>query len=277
MVHGMTDAARHDPRGAEAPPDWMHPPLADPALLPARPLSRENGLLYQQLVAILKEPIASGAFSVGSMLPTEASLAERFGVSLITVRQALRELESEGMIKKRAAKAALVTRPPPRPASAMLNRFADIGADLGGGRLDIKSYRKERSRLAADTFGLGAREQCWCLRAVLVATDQRMAQITIFFPPDIGSRLRREQFDDVVVYHSVERHLGIRFAGARATLSAELADADLARDLDYSEGAPVLVMQFVYRSLEGRPIELTIAKHPADRYSISFDVANETR
>ena len=66
----------------------------------------------------------------------------------------------------------------------------------------------------------------------------------------------------------------MRMAGARITLSAELADEDTARDLDYSVGEPILTMQMLYSSTDGRPVELTIAKHRADRFSITYDLPN---
>ena len=74
-------------------------------------LRREDGPLYRQLLDRMRAPIDSGALGVGSALPREAVLAERFGVSLITVRQALRELEIEGLIKKQTAKPAVVAAP----------------------------------------------------------------------------------------------------------------------------------------------------------------------
>lgn len=267
------------PRGApvlRARDAGAGPLSADEDLLPARPLLREDGLLYQQLVAILRGPIASGAYAVGSALPTEASLARRFGVSLITVRQALRQLEAEGLIRKRAAKAAVVTEPPtqPRPSSD-LKSFADFAANTRDGRLDVRSYREERSVSAAAAFGLAERERCHCLRGVLWVGEEPRTQVTIYFPPQVGSRLAREDFDDVVVFRSVQRRLGIRYAGARVTLRAEAADVTLARDLGYVEGGPVLVMELLYRSVDGQPVELTIAKYRADRSSISYDLPNE--
>ena len=68
---------------------------SDVYLLPQRPLLRANGPLYRQLADVLRDPIASGSYPVGSELPKEADIANRFSVSLMTVRQALRELEAE--------------------------------------------------------------------------------------------------------------------------------------------------------------------------------------
>ena len=58
-----------------------------------------------------RTPIADGSFPVGASLPKEAEIADRFGISLITVRQALRELAADGLIRKRSAKPAVVAAP----------------------------------------------------------------------------------------------------------------------------------------------------------------------
>ena len=67
-------------------------------------LDRKNGRLYQQFADILRNQIAGGSVAVGAALPTEAEFAERYAISLITVRTGLRELENEGLIRKRSAK-----------------------------------------------------------------------------------------------------------------------------------------------------------------------------
>src|SRR5262245_29947456 len=114
------------------------------SFLPARRLLRDNGPLYRQLVAILKVPIIDGTCPVGTELPKEAEIAERFGISLITVRQALRELETDGLIRKRNAKPAVVAAGTPTPKlSSPFRNFADIAAYTKNARLEIASYRRE--------------------------------------------------------------------------------------------------------------------------------------
>jgi GntR family transcriptional regulator len=241
-----------------------------------RVLSREDGPLYRQLLGILKEPIVNGALPPGTALPREADLAERFGVSLITVRQALRDLENDGLIKKRAAKPAIVSVPPaPAMPSFAFRSFAQIAESTRGRALEIHSYRKERSATAAAAFGLKASETCHCLRATLHQKDGPTGQTTFYFPPSIGSRLKRTDFDDVVVFRAVQRHLGIQLSGARITVRAEVADEALAKALDYTVGGPILVIEMLYLSTDGEPVELTINKNRADLFSLSYDAPND--
>lgn len=246
------------------------------ALLPSRPLSRDDGPLYRQLTELLKTPIRDGSLAAGSSLPREADIAERFGISLITVRQALRELESDGYIKKRAAKPAVVAAKTPRAkANFGFSSLAAIAESTKDRRLEIRSYRKEKSAQASAIFGLADGESSHCLRAVLFVGDQPACQCTFYFPPTVGGRLDRADFDDVVVFRSVQRRLGIKLSGARVSVRAELADAGLARTLDCETGDPILVTEMVYRSADGEPVELTINKNRADFFSLTFDAPND--
>lgn len=237
------------------------------------PLDRADGPLYRQAASRLREAIVARRLLVGTALPTEAALAAGFGVSLITVRQALRELEQEGLIRKRPAKAAVVAASGPRPAARDLNSFEDIIAAASGARLEIFGYAPRRSAAAAAAvFGLPASTPLHRLHGRMVVESGPVSEITIFFPPAIGRRLRRADFDDVVVFRSVERRLGIRLSGARITVSAEAADEALAGVLDCSVGDPVLTNRMLYYDADGVPVEFTIARHRADRYSLTYDL-----
>ena len=250
------------------------PDLSD--VFAMRVLSRDDGPLYRQLLAILRAPITDGRLSPGTSLPREADLAERFGVSLITVRQALRDLESEGLIKKRAAKPAVVAGPQEgRKRSFGFQSFAEIAASTRDRRLDIHSYRKERSTTAAKAFGLPADEPMPCLRATLYLKDVPTGQTTFYFPPAIGAQLKRSDFDDVVIFRSVQRHLGIKLSGAGITVRADVADQKLAEALDYEVGGPILVIEMLYRSADGEPVELTINRNRADLFSLSYEAPND--
>ena len=240
-------------------------PMPNPRPFAARRLVRGGGPLYRQAAAQLRAAIASERIALGAELPTEAALADGFAVSLITVRHALRELEQEGLIRKRAAKAAIVvaTRPRP-PAVRPLNSIEDVVAAASGGDLRIASYGPRRAPDAAAALGLDAATELYCEGAPL-------SELTIYLPPAIGARLSRAEFDDVVVFRSVERRLGIRLEGARITVTAERADAALARALDIEDADPVLVSRMLWRGPDGAPVELTIARHRADRYSLSYE------
>ncbi|CAN5278886.1 hypothetical protein BH09ACT2_BH09ACT2_08550 [soil metagenome] len=67
--------------------------LADDAVDPARKVP-----LHAQLSAVVRSRITDGSLPAGSMLPTEAELTEKFGISRSVVRQALLALTGEGLV-----------------------------------------------------------------------------------------------------------------------------------------------------------------------------------
>src|SRR6195952_3995482 len=64
--------------------------------------------LYLQVVRALKDEIVSGWHPVGSQLPTEEELCERFSVSRYTVREALRRLREDNLVSSRPRTGTLV-------------------------------------------------------------------------------------------------------------------------------------------------------------------------
>ena len=67
--------------------------------------------LYTQLVGIIKQNISSGELGVGDLLPSEAELCRAMGISRNTVRQAIGELEEEGLVVRKRGKGTFVADP----------------------------------------------------------------------------------------------------------------------------------------------------------------------
>ena len=80
--------------------------------------------LYLQVVRALKDEIVSGVHPVGSQLPTEEELCERFSVSRYTVREALRRLREDNLVSSRQGAGTIVV--PPRPADSFVHEVMSI-------------------------------------------------------------------------------------------------------------------------------------------------------
>lgn len=91
-----------------------HPPTQDKTSAPrpaAGTLQRASGTsLHRQLFLLLREQITRGLHEPGSPIPTEEQLCALFGVSRITVRRALADLEREGLVEKRQGRGTFVSR-----------------------------------------------------------------------------------------------------------------------------------------------------------------------
>ncbi|HTV97762.1 MAG TPA: GntR family transcriptional regulator [Steroidobacteraceae bacterium] len=94
---------------------------ADPAAARFAPL--EDLPAYRQIAKLIEQRIVTRALRAGDSLPSESELARQFGVNRSTVREAVRELETHGLIGRgRGEKRLRVTRPEPRQVSSGVSR-----------------------------------------------------------------------------------------------------------------------------------------------------------
>lgn len=89
--------------------------------------SQSTPALYQMIVRTLQSEIVRGVFPVGTQLPSEAALTERFGVSRQTVRQALRALREAGLVRTHQGLGTLVERPDTQHGYVhQINKISDL-------------------------------------------------------------------------------------------------------------------------------------------------------
>ena len=81
------------------------------AILDSRLSLSSNIPLYAQLVGIIKREISSGALKIGDLLPSEAELCRALDISRNTARQAIGELEDEGLVVRKRGKGTFVADP----------------------------------------------------------------------------------------------------------------------------------------------------------------------
>jgi GntR family transcriptional regulator, transcriptional repressor for pyruvate dehydrogenase complex len=78
---------------------------------------------YRQIANVIEERIVGRSLRAGDPLPSEMDLARQFGVNRSTIREAIRELETHGLLGRvRGEKRLRVTRPEPRRVSSGVSR-----------------------------------------------------------------------------------------------------------------------------------------------------------
>ena len=102
-------------------------------------LSAEDSIpLYLQLASLIRRCISSGLLKAGDQLPSETELCQRFAISRSTVRQALREVDEQGLIRRQQGRGSFVAEPKLYRRSENIYSFTSEAAAMG---------RKPSSRL----------------------------------------------------------------------------------------------------------------------------------
>lgn len=95
-------------------------------------LTQENNTpLYFQLETLIKRCISSGLVKPGDLLPSEAELCRSFGISRSTVRQAIGELEEEGLVIRHQGKGTFIAEPKLHRRSENIYSFTSEATSMG--------------------------------------------------------------------------------------------------------------------------------------------------
>ncbi|SCF12010.1 GntR family transcriptional regulator [Micromonospora chokoriensis] len=207
---------------------------------------------YRAIAADLAARIREGRYAPGEALPPQRELSTAYGVTLMTLRQALGELSAEGLIVQKPGKGTYVA---PSPAAYQLGSLRSFGDDLREQGHEVhttvisRSLRRVPSRVAAR---LRVREDETALRLERVrafAGRRAIHQISWVREPH-ASRLHDVDFTGTSLYAALA-DLGVMVARAAETIRPEVLSADVARHLDEAERAPVLISDRITYAPDG--------------------------
>lgn len=235
---------------------------------------------YLRVARVLRKEIADGLYPVGSQLPTEHELCERFTVSRYTVREALRRLREDNLVISRPRAGTVVI---PRAAT---NCYAqdvvsinDLVAFAAGSRFEIDSNAMvtvddeiaERTGLPTGTQWLAV---CGTRRA-----DGRTAPIcrTEYYInrafAGVGRLLQRHSGP---IFPLLEDVFGVSVVQVRQHIRAVVLTPELADALTAAPGSAALQMQRSYTTSEGEIAQVTVNTHAGDDYRHSMTLHRVT-
>lgn len=240
----------------------MHPapdsdlPLADKKS--RRPRSSLSNMVKD---LILNELILNGVIAPGERLPTEAELCERYDVSRITVRTALRSLRDAGYIDVRQGLGSTVL-PRADTLSTGLDQLSSLEVLAAGkGPLSSAEVQIEEVDLSPDDapkLSLPAGARALVVRRVKVLGGARVAYIVDYVPDGVlDFELIRREFSGSVL-DVLLSHPELQVEYADATLTAIGAGQALAGLLHVPAGTPVLSLEEITLTRSGRAVNLSM-------------------
>ena len=190
-------------------------------------------------------------------LMTEAELGRHFGVSRITIRNAITPLVDEGMFARARGRGTFLRSNQPENWVGKLMGFSETIRDAGyqAGATVLQQGMTNR-------HDAGVRDQLkeravWQLKRLRLADDIPIAIEHAFYPPDIGLELEKRDLTSIIMYSVFEDELGHAIKEARQTIGASLADTISAKLLGVKAGCPLLSMERLTLSKDDRPLELS--------------------
>lgn len=221
-------------------------------LLPLSPVP-----LYSQLKEILRTRILDGTYPPLSRMPSEAELGRAFDVSRITVRQALGDLQKEGLIFKIHGKGTFVAKP---KAFQNVSTLQGLGESMSQRGYEVINRLRSFKVVPADAQ-VAARLQVaegenvvQIKRARLVNRELVSLEIT-WLPEAVGKRLEKADLVSRDIFLILENDCALPLGHADLAIDAILADTELARALEVEEGSPVMRIERLTHTADGAPLD----------------------
>jgi GntR family transcriptional regulator len=213
--------------------------------------------LYSQVRERLRERIADGTYTPHARLPSESEIGTLLGVSRITVRQALGDLQKEGVIVKVPGKGTFVAETRPSQELARLEGFGEAMSRKGHRIVNrvVKHALVEASPLVAARLRVAPGAPVTEIHRVRWLDREPVSFEITYLPPAIGERLRGENLAERDIFLILEADYGIALGHADIQIGAINADAALASALRVDPGAALLRIERLTWTADGVPLD----------------------
>ena len=215
--------------------------------------------LYKEAKRVLTQSLAQGEWQPGEPLPSETKLAQRYGVSIGTLRKAIDELVAEGVVVRRQGSGTFIAS---HGANRLMFHFFHVVPREGEKQLPrtaMLSFRRGRAEATeAARLGLVAGDPVLRIRNLLSLAGKQVILDDLVLPqrlfPDLSERILSAR--DNTIYHLYQTRYGTNVLRTSERLRATLADADAAPLLGVRKGAPLLEIGRIAYSYHNAPVEL---------------------
>ncbi|RZT04158.1 GntR family transcriptional regulator [Duganella sp. CF402] len=230
--------------------------------------------LYTQVKENLRERILDGTYPAHAKLPAESELSTIFGVSRITVRQALSDLQKEGVIFKIPGKGTFVAKPKAFQQLTQLEGFGEAMSRMG---YEIYNQVTSHKTIAATPH---VAQQLQVAPGAEVTEIKRIRHLNrepvslevTYLAQDIGERLAREDLATRDIFVILENDYGIPLGRADLQVDAILADDTLARALRVEQGSAVLRIERLTHRADGAPLDFEYLYFRGDAFQYRLQI-----
>ena len=237
--------------------------------------------LYVRIESLVRNKILNGQLEPGEKLPTEDELIKQLGVSQITIRNALSNLEREGLIVRSRAKGTFVAENVPyRKKLEITNEVYNILEDAD--RYEVKNVDLEtinvgearNARTIRDFFNLTNEDKVSLVRRTRLLKGIPMYYVENILSPDVAKYLTIKELREKHLLKLLKEKIGLTIGRGEMYIEAVPADPDIAEILRMQMFEPLILRQLCYWFPTGEPFEIVNSYMRPDyfRYKVDVDV-----
>jgi len=223
---------------------------------------------YVQLIDILTNQINRLEYHPGDRMAGEVELCKRYGVSRTVVRQALRELEHNGIIFKQKGRGTFVAGP--KIHESLAQKLTGFYQDMTARGLDpttqvLKHVVKPSDAKIARILEIPIGSDVFEIERLRFIKTEPIQLTTTYIPYSVCPNLEFVDLTNMSLYELLEKEYGLFIAKGTRYIEAVSANETESRLLGILKGAPLIRLESVSFLENGMPIEYYHAVHRGDR------------
>ncbi|MGH2632093.1 MAG: GntR family transcriptional regulator [Tepidiformaceae bacterium] len=226
--------------------------------------------LWAQMADDLRARIAAGEFS--DRFPTDMDLVEQYGVSRHTVREALRQLGSTGVLERQRGRGTFLSPQPTleQPMRGFYSLAESIEAQGLEEHSHVLVFETRTDAIAAGHLAMDAGAPLTYIERLRFAGEEPLAHDCSWLPEALGGTLDPGALTSGSLYEQLARSAGVRVTGGSERISAALPEASVRRLLKLPRSAAALRIERT--AVAGaQPVEYRISTVRGDRYAFVAD------
>lgn len=228
--------------------------------------------VYVQIHDKIQHRIEKGDWKVGDRLPSERLLAEEYGVSRMTLRQAIQTLADEGILERKVGSGTYVANQKVQEKMTGITSFTEIIKKQGKNPSSKTVSYKVTTANAREQEALQLSDNTSILRMerIRFADDVPICLDTTSIPLPFVENLAREEVT-TSLYHSFRKKMKLSLGHAIQNVTASLANERTAELLEIKRGDAILQLRQTTFLTDGRPVEYVRSQYVGDRFEFVLE------
>ena len=235
--------------------------------------------LYHQVEQDLKQDIKAKKYAVGDPIPTEVDLIARYGVSRMTIRLAIEELEKEGYVKKVQGRGTFVKRQKVTQELGVITSWSETMRAQGKEPVAQKIDKRELTATPelAEQMEIEPGTRLYYVERLRCVDGEPLSISRIHIIADLAPGLLEIDGIKDSVYKVLEEQYHVELSSADEVVEACAADTMQAKLLQIEAGFPIIKVTRLTRDPIGKTIELSEVWTRGDQYAYKVHLSGRSK
>ncbi|GEK29478.1 GntR family transcriptional regulator [Furfurilactobacillus siliginis] len=228
--------------------------------------------IYIQIHNRLRKTVEDGQWQIGDKIPSERELAVQFGVSRMTLRQAVQTLVEEGLLERRVGAGTYVANRKVQERMSGVTSFTELMEQAGKvpSSRTVSYHITTPSLSESEKLQLTSDEQVLRMERIRFGNDEPICFEVATVPERLIRKFSKEDVTNSL-YRVLEDEAGLKVGHAQQTVSAMTASERVSEYLNIKRNDPLLRLRQLSFLDDGTPFEYVRTQYVGNRFEFYLE------